>query len=172
VLTTRTTTAVGFSLGIVELVDRSDEDALIAHLGPDLLGPDWDPDEAVRRLLADPDRPIREALLDQRNLAGIGNMYAAELCFVGGVHPSTPVAAVGDLRRLVQRAHQMLELNKQRPVQSTTGSLRERERMWVYRRDRAACRRCGTPVAVDMQGPAGRERASYWCPSCQPQVSR
>ena len=95
-------------------------------------------------------------------------MYAAELCFTSGVHPQTPVAAVPDLRRLVRRAHQMLELNKERPHQSTTGDLRERERMWVYRRDRSPCRRCGTPVVVELQGPAGRERASYWCPSCQP----
>ena len=116
----------------------------------------------------DPARPLREALLDQTNLAGIGNMYAAELCFTSGVHPETPVGAVPDLPRLVRRARQMLELNKDRWVQSTTGDLRERERMWVYRRDRAPCRRCGTPVVVEMQGPAGRDRASYWCPSCQP----
>ena len=75
-----------------------------------------------------------------------------------------------DLTRLVRRAKQMLELNKERPVQSTTGDLRERERMWVYRRDRSPCRRCGTPIRVEMAGPEGRERASYWCPSCQPPV--
>ena len=98
----------------------------------------------------------------------VGNMYAAELCFTSGVHPLTPVGEVADLPRLVRRAHQMLDLNKARWNQSTTGDLRERERMWVFRRDRSPCRRCGTPVAVDMHGPAGRERASYWCPSCQP----
>lgn len=168
VLTTDDTVAVGFSLGIVELVDRAAEESLVAHLGPDLLGPDWDADEAVRRLRAEPDRPLREALIDQRNLAGIGNMYAAELCFVAGVHPETPVGQVADLRRLVVRAHQMLDLNKERPFQSTTGNLRERERLWVYRRDRSPCRRCRTPIVVEMQGPAGRDRASYWCPSCQP----
>jgi endonuclease-8 len=171
VLTTGDRVAVGFSLGVVELVDRADEESLVAHLGPDLLGPDWDADEAVRRLVSEPDRPVREALLDQRNLAGIGNMYAAELCFVAGVHPETPVGLVADLRRLVLRAHQMLGANKERAVQSTTGNLRERERLWVYRRDRSPCRRCGTPVAVEMQGPAGRDRASYWCPSCQPSTS-
>lgn len=161
-------TAVGFSLGIVEVVPRHEEGALTAHLGPDLLGPDWDPDEAVARLLAQPDRPVGEALLDQRNLAGIGNMYMAELCFTSGLHPTTPVAQVRDLPRLVRRAHQMLEVNKRRAIQSTTGDLRQRERLWVYRRDRSPCRRCGTPVAVDMVGEPGRERAAYWCPSCQP----
>jgi len=168
VLETATDTAIGFSLGVVELVPRRGEADVVGHLGPDLLGPDWDEDLAVANLLRDPDRPVRDALLDQTNLAGIGNMYAAELCFTSGVHPQSPVCAVPDLPRLVRRAHQMLELNKERWVQSTTGDLRERERMWVYRRDRSPCRRCGTPVVVEMQGPAGRERASYWCPSCQP----
>ncbi len=168
VLETASATAVGFSLGIVELLDRAAEVDVVGHLGPDLLGPDWDEERALANLDQDPERSLREALLDQTNLAGIGNMYAAELCFTSGVHPQTPVAAVPDLRRLVRRAHRMLELNKERPHQSTTGDLRERERMWVYRRDRSPCRRCGTPVAVELQGPAGRERASYWCPSCQP----
>ena len=168
VLETERTTAIGFSLGIVELIPRDQEDDVVGHLGPDLLGPDWDEEVAVANLGREPDQRIRDALLDQRNLAGIGTMYAAELCFVSGVDPATPVGAVPDLRRLVRRAHQMLELNKERWVQSTTGDLRERERMWVFRRDKSPCRRCGTPVAVTQLGPAGRERASYWCPSCQP----
>ena len=61
---------------------------LVGHLGPDLLGPDWDADEAVRRLREQPDRTIGEALLDQRHLAGVGNVYAAELCFLTGVAPA------------------------------------------------------------------------------------
>jgi endonuclease VIII len=109
---------------------------------------------------------VTQALLDQANLAGIGNMYAAELCFVSGVHPLTPVGDVADLARMVRRAKQMLELNKERATQSTTGNLREP--MWVYRRDQAPCRRCRTPIRVEMTGSAGRERATYWCPSCQP----
>jgi endonuclease-8 len=169
VLETDTRVAVGFSLGIVELVPRGREDELVGHLGPDLLGPDWDEAEALRRLREDPTRPLGEALLDQTRLAGIGNMYMAELCFVAGVHPRTPVGDVTGLPRLVRRAKQMLELNKERAVQSTTGDLRERQRMWVYRRDKSPCRRCGTPIRVAMAGPAGRERASYWCPSCQPE---
>ena len=161
-------TAVGFSLGIVELIETADEDQVVGHLGPDLLGPDWDEEEALRRLRADPDRELIAALLDQRNLAGIGNMYAAELCFTSGVHPSRPLHDVTDLPRLVRRAKLMLETNAERAIQSTTGNLRPRERMWVYRRDKAPCRRCGTPVRVAMRGEPGRERAAYWCPSCQP----
>ncbi|MBS42253.1 MAG: DNA glycosylase [Nocardioides sp.] len=166
VLTTARRQAVGFSLGVVELLPTADEDDVVGHLGPDLLGPGWDPEEALRRLRADPDRPLVEALLDQRNLAGIGNMYAAELCFLTGVHPRTPVGEVDALPRLVARAAQVLRVNSDRPVQATTGDLREPH--WVYRRDRRPCRRCAAPVAVDMTGPAGRERATYWCPRCQP----
>jgi endonuclease-8 len=166
VLETATAVAVGFSLGVVELLARDDEDRAVGHLGPDLLGPDWDEAEAVRRLREEPDRPVREALLDQTRLAGIGNMYAAELCFVAGVHPSTRVADVPDLARLVQRARQMLGLNVERAVQSTTGNLRDGERLWVYRRDKATCRRCGTPIALAKQGRDAR--VTYWCPGCQP----
>jgi endonuclease VIII len=168
VLETERAVAVGFSLGIVELLPTADEHTTVGHIGPDLLGPDWDEERALANLLAEPERPLRDALLDQRNLAGIGNMYAAELCFTSGVHPAAPVGSVPDLRRLVRRARQMLDLNKERPVQSTTGDLRERQRMWVYRRDRSPCRRCGTPIEVDMLPAHGRDRAAYWCPSCQP----
>lgn len=168
VLETSRAVAIGFSLGIVELIERSAESDVVGHLGPDLLGPDWDEEVALANLAREPGRSVRDALLDQRNLAGLGTMYAAELCFTSGVDPATPVGAVPDLHRLVRRARQMLMLNKERAVQSTTGDLRERERMWVFRRDRSPCRRCGTPVAVTQLGPAGRERASYWCPSCQP----
>jgi endonuclease-8 len=166
VLETRRAVAVGFSLGIVELLPRDREEEAVGHLGPDLLGRDWDEAEALRRLHDDPDRPLHEALLDQRNLAGIGNMYLAELAFTSGVHPATRVGDVPDLTRLVRRAKLMLEHNKQRAAQSTTGNLRDP--FWVYRRDTAPCRRCGTTVAVEMLGPPGRERATYWCPSCQP----
>jgi endonuclease-8 len=167
VLTSDEHQAVGFSLGIVELLPRAQESEPVDHLGPDLLGPDWDEAEAVRRLLAAPDRPVGEALLDQRNLAGIGNLYKSELCFIAGVLPTRPVGEVPELTRLVRRAKAMLEANKIRWEQTTTGNLRPRERTWVYRREREACRRCGTRIEVDLQGEAGRERASYWCPACQ-----
>lgn len=160
--------AVGFELGVVELLDRDDEASVVGHLGPDLLGPDWDGDVATANLLAAPDRPLIEALLDQRNLAGVGNLYANELCFLAGVPPTAPVAAVPDLPRLVRRAKSLLEANKERVEQTTTGDLRAGRRTWVYRRDRTGCGRCGGRVEVAMTGPAGRERATYRCPRCQP----
>jgi endonuclease VIII len=168
VLHTEAWTAVGFSLGIVELFPRDEEATVVGHLGPDLLGPDWSADEAVRRLSSAPDRAIAEALLDQRNLAGIGNMYKAELCFLAGVNPWLPVGEVPDLTRLVRRAQLVLEANKERVEQSTTGDLRRGRTMWVFRRDKQPCRRCGTTVRVAMQGDELVERATYWCPTCQP----
>src|SRR4051812_47330848 len=79
--------AVGYRLPVVEIVPTAEEHTVVGHLGPDLLGPDWDPDEAVRRIAAQPDRTIGEALLDQRNLAGIGTLYRAETLFLSGIHP-------------------------------------------------------------------------------------
>lgn len=156
--------AVGFSLGIVELLPTEAEHDAVGHLGPDLLG-DWDHDEAVRRLRHDGTRPIGEALLDQRNLAGIGNLYENELCFLTGVLPSTPVAEVTHLERMVIRAKSLLEANKSRSMQTTTGNTRHGKQHWVYRR--STCQRCNTAIRTATLGPAGRERATYWCPSCQ-----
>jgi endonuclease-8 len=168
VLTTEDAVAVGFSLGIVEIVPREREDEIVGHLGPDLLGADWDPAEAVRRLREQPDRTIKEALLDQRCLAGVGNMYAAELCFLFGLAPETPVARVPDLRRLVDRAHQVLDLNSRRAQQSTTGDLARGRQFWVYNRGGRPCRRCGTPIRETVLGDPGRERPTFACPTCQP----
>jgi endonuclease-8 len=168
VLRTESWTAVGFALGVVEVVARDEEEAVVGHLGPDLLGPDWDEDEALRRLLADPARPVADAIIDQRNLAGIGNLYKSELCFLAGAHPGLPVGEVPDLLRLVRRAKSALEANKHRVEQTMTGDLRRGRTTWVYRRDKQPCRRCGTTIQVTMQGPEAQERATYWCPTCQP----
>ncbi len=172
VLTTDTWHAVGFSLGVVEVVRRREEGDLVGHLGPDLLGTDWDEDEEVRRIGAAPDRPVAEALLDQRNLAGLGNMYVAELCFLVGVNPRLPVRDVPDLTRTVRRAKSLLAANADRAQPTTTGDTRHGRQLWVYRRDRQPCRRCGSPVMVAMQGDETRERAAYWCPHCQPEQPR
>lgn len=168
VLTTADRVAVGFSLGVLDLFPTGAEDDAVGHLGPDLLGPGWDETEAVRRIAAVPDLPIGEALLEQRNLAGIGNVYQSELCFVSGLDPRRPVASVDRLPRVVRVARLMLDQNKDRSTRTTTGNTRQP--LWVYRRDGAPCRRCGTVITVAMLGPAGRERATYWCPRCQPPV--
>jgi endonuclease-8 len=178
--------AVGFRLGRVEVIARSAEAGVVGHLGPDLLGPDWSLDEAVGRLSARPRTPIGEALLDQRNLAGIGNLYKAEVCFLSGVHPNTPVGEVSALARLVERAQQLLESNKLRADQSTTGDLRRGRQTWVYGRQGQPCRRCGTAIARQTFSAAAdvarrrsphldpgqdQARESYWCPTCQPETT-
>jgi endonuclease-8 len=161
--------AVGYRLPVVELLARADEGSAVGHLGPDLLGRDWDLDEAVRRLLAQPERAIGEALLDQRNLAGIGNLYKVEVCFLHGVSPWTPVGGVRDLPRLVSRAQRLLASNRDEPAQVTTGDTRRGQQHWVYGRAGRPCRRCGTTVLVDGQGDPAYERVTFWCPRCQPQ---
>jgi endonuclease VIII len=168
VLATAGWDAVGYRLPVVDLLPTAEEDRVVGHLGPDLLGPDWDVAEAVRRLTAQPERPIGEALLDQRNLAGIGNLYKAEVLFLSGVHPWAPVGEVADLPGMVELARRLLLLNRDRPAQVTTGDPRRGRQHWVYDRDGKPCRRCGTPLARGMQGEPPRSRAAYWCPSCQP----
>jgi endonuclease VIII len=156
--------AIGYRLGVVELVRTSEESRITGHLGPDLLGPDWDRDEAVRRLTAEPDRPIGEALLDQRNLAGIGNVHRAEVLFLRGLGPWRPVGSVADVGAVADLARRLLEANKQRHGHITTGSMRRGEEHWVYGRRGRPCRRCGTAILA-----AGHEdRVTFWCPSCQP----
>lgn len=115
-------TAVGYRLPVLELLRTDEESRAVGHLGPDLLGPDWDVDLALERLLAAPERPIGEALLDQRNLAGIGNVYKCELCFLARVTPWLPVGDLpeGVLPRLVTAAERLLYANRDRPTRTTT----------------------------------------------------
>jgi endonuclease-8 len=139
----------------------------VGHLGPDLLGPDWDPDRALANLLQDPTRPLGEALLDQRNLAGIGNVYKSELCFLLGVTPWLPLAALPEDRaaKLPVLAKKLLEANRDRPVRTTTG--RRGQDLFVYGRARQPCLRCHTAIRAANQGDGSRERPTYWCPACQ-----
>ncbi|EEP74056.1 formamidopyrimidine-DNA glycosylase [Micromonospora sp. ATCC 39149] len=157
--------AVGYHLHELALVPTAEEGALVGHLGPDLLGADWDPTEAVRRLAAHPEATIGEALLDQRNLAGVGNLYKCEVLFLRGVSPWTPVGAVSDLAGTVALAQRLLAANRGRWTQSTTGSLRRGETSYVYGRRAQPCRRCGTAIRKQELG----ERVTYWCPICQPE---
>ena len=159
--------AAGYDLGKVELLRTGREEEVTGHLGPDLLGPDWDAGEAARRLRADPDRAAGEALLDQRNLAGIGNVFAAEILFLGGVHPWRPVGEVKDVDALVDLAYRLVQANKDRTRRVTTGVDRPGQHVWVYGREQKPCRRCGTRIRKAEQGTAGQERVRYWCPQCQ-----
>lgn len=162
--------AVGYQLGITEVLRTGREDRVVGHLGPDLLDPDWDDGhlrEAVRRLSADPDRPVAEALLDQRDVAGLGTIYTTETLFLSGVDPWRPVGDVENLDALVRRGRRLLEANKSKLDQVTTGDSRPGRQLWAYGRTRRPCRRCGTPIKTGHQGPPGQERLRFWCPGCQ-----
>ncbi|MGW0732535.1 Fpg/Nei family DNA glycosylase [Streptomyces sp. NPDC002851] len=159
-------TAVGYRLPVLQLLRTTEEHRAVGHLGPDLLGPDWDPDQALRNLLSGPDRPLGEALLDQRNLAGIGNVYKSEVCFLVGATPWLPIGQLPRPERLVTAAKKLLEANRNRPVRNTTGR-RGEAAVYVYGRAPRPCLRCGTSLRTAPQGEAGRERPTYWCPRCQ-----
>jgi endonuclease-8 len=163
VLGTADSLATGIDLGILEVLERARDQEVVAHLGPDLLGPDWDPRLAASNLTADPGRPLAPTLLDQRVMAGVGNVYANELCFVFGRRPTARVDSVEDPLRLAQRARDMLWLNRSRWNRCTTGDTRRGRQLWVYGRAGEPCRRCGTTIEVDDSG----DRISYWCPNCQ-----
>jgi endonuclease VIII len=159
--------AAGYLLGITEVLPTAREDQVTGHLGPDLLGPDWDAAAAVARLTRNPDRPIGEALLDQRNLAGVGVAFATEMLFLRGIDPWRPVGSVEDLHALVGLGHRLLDVNKTRSVRVTTGDSRHGRESWVYGRAGRPCRRCGTVIRRGEQGPPGQERLRFWCPNCQ-----
>jgi len=168
VLTTDRWTAVGSRLGILELWPTAAEGERLGHLGPDVLGPDWDPAEATRRLTADPARPIGDALIDQRVMAGPGNVYRSEICFLRGVDPRTPAGEVRDPAAMVLLMKRVMGANRNRFERVTTGNTRDGQRLWVYGRAGEPCRRCGTPILRIVQGDDFEDRVAYLCPSCQP----
>ncbi len=165
VLGTADAVASGIDLGVLEVLERAHDMDAVAHLGPDLLG-DWSAESAktaAANLMTDPSRPVAEALLDQRVMAGVGNVYANEMSFVFGLRPTTPVVELTDPFRVVTRAQQMLWLNRLRINRTTTGNTRPGQDVWVYGRAGLPCRRCGTRIETDKDG----DRVTYWCPTCQ-----
>ncbi len=175
VLTNADWAAVGYRLPVLDLLPTRSEDTVVGHLGPDLLAADWDGEreaEVVRRLSAAPGTTIGEALLDQRNLGGIGTLYRAEALFLRGIHPRRPVADVPDLDQVVRLARRLMAANRLHPAQITTGDSRRGRQHYVFDRHRQPCRRCGTPIKTEEFGPAGQERRSFWCPNCQPRGGR
>ncbi|BDZ66101.1 DNA-formamidopyrimidine glycosylase family protein [Agromyces mangrovi Wang et al. 2018] len=167
VITTPDTVAIGFDLGIVEVFPADEEADRLAYLGPDLLGDDWDAAEAMRRLAAHPEQEIIVALADQRNLAGLGNVYVNELCFLRGLAPGRPVADV-ELERAVALAERLIRANRDRVARTTTGDTRPGKRLWVHGRGSQPCRRCGTTIRHARHGRTELElRETWWCPHCQ-----
>jgi endonuclease VIII len=167
VLANDTWTAVGHGLGMLDLVPTSAEAGLVGHLGPDVLGPDWDAAEVVRRLREQPDRAIGEALLDQRVLAGVGTFFMAETLFLRGITPWTPIRDVADLDAVVALTHRLLDVSRLRGSQVTTGNVRPGRTNYVHARSGRPCLRCGSPVRVASIGTAPQDRVAFYCQSCQ-----
>jgi endonuclease-8 len=184
-------TAIGHQLGMLDLVSTDDENTVVGHLGPDILAPaqgltgadpadpdpaeqpvrvwaSWNEDEAVRRLLDQPSVPVAQALLDQRNLSGLGTLYRTEVLFLRGIHPQCPVGSVPELRGLLRLVRRIMQANLERAQQTTTGDLRRGREHWIHQRGRLPCRRCGTAIQRGKLGPPTQERDTYWCPHCQP----
>jgi endonuclease-8 len=176
---TRTFEAVGFNVPVAELLDPRalDRHRDLSLLGPDLLGDSFNADEAVRRFRARPSSSVADGLINQRIVAGAGNIYKSELLFLCGIHPFRLVETVADetLHLLLTVARKYLRANvvdgRGRIVTYTgyrrTASREPADQLYVYGRARLPCRKCGTRIQVAPQGP--NARLTYWCPSCQPE---
>ena len=160
--------ALGLRLGMLDVVATDREVDLVGHLGPDVLGADWDAERAAERIAAS-GLDVGTALLDQRNLAGVGTMYAAELLFLERVNPWTPVAHLPAERvaRLVARVHTLLDIGRRSAVQSTTGDVRTGHTTFVHGRSGRTCRRCAGTVRVAPIGVPPQQRTMFYCPTCQ-----
>ena len=171
--------AVAFDVPVAEFVtaEQLASTGPVARLGPDLLGREFDRGEAVRRILASGHQPIAMSLLDQRLVAGIGNIYKSEVLFLAAVNPFTPASAVpvAVLERLFDTARAVLNDNVvdgASPRIQTYRNLRQLnpasghgDSLWVYGRAGKPCRTCGTPIEMKKMGLDAR--STYWCPRCQ-----
>jgi endonuclease VIII len=171
--------AVAFRVPVAEFRSAAalERDAVIQSLGPDLLNDDADLDEAAARLRALGDVALGDALLNQRAVAGIGNVFKSEACFAARLSPFDPVLRLGDaeLRRVLETARLQLRANVPDAGEAartmwtgrrrTTGRAHPAQALWVYGRAGAPCRRCATPIAMLKQGPDAR--VTYYCPTCQ-----
>jgi len=178
VIATEEFEAVGFSIPDAELIAARDlrrHDDL-RKLGPDLLASTFDGEEALRRLRERGETAISDALLNQRIVAGIGNVYKSEVLFLCRVNPFTAVQALdpAQLESIVETARRLLRVNVSEglaPMTTYTGFRRTTrrddptQRLWVYGRARQPCRRCGTPISLSKQG--SDARLTYWCGACQ-----
>ena len=158
----------GIDLPVVELLPTAHEDRVAGHLGPDLCGPDLpDIDEVVERLQRDPLAPLATALLDQRNVAGFGNIYAIEVPFVAGVSPNQAVGAIEGLHDLVGAGTALIRTNAELGPQNTTGRRLATADHWIYGQRGRPCPICATTLDGWDERDSPWHRVSVWCPSCQ-----
>ena len=170
ILETDRSVVVAFDTPVVELLTDADlrRSRALTQLGPDLLGAEFDIEEALRRFRERDAEQLGNVLLDQRAVAGIGNVIKSETAFIERLDPWAPVAAFTDdeLRGALGTARKLLRANTGGGARVTTGSRRRGQQLWVYGRAGRPCRRCGVPVRSGRQGELAR--TTYWCPRCQP----
>lgn len=144
-------------------------EAGLRRLGPDLLDPQFRA-ESTRAPVFPKDRSVSELLLDQRVMAGVGNIFKNETLFLEKINPATPVGRLepAQIDALIERARRLLVANASRSGRSTTGLPGPNGRNWVYGRAGLPCRRCGRAIVQQMIGRP--PRVTYWCPGCQPGV--
>lgn len=172
--------AVAFNVQIAEF---HTEKSLALHrsipkLGPDLLGRSFDGDEAAKRLRERAQDEVGVALLNQRVMAGIGNVFKSEICFACKVNPFRLVASLtaAEVKCLIDTSLKFLAVNVKDGssdgimtyggLRRTTGNTNREERLWVYGRQGRQCRRCGEAILSRKQGVDAR--STYWCVVCQP----
>jgi endonuclease VIII len=183
--------AVAFNVPIAEFhttrsLERSSQ---VPKLGPDILSDEFTVDAGVARLAAhgreNPEEEIAVVLLNQRVLAGLGNVYKSEVAFAAGVNPFRTMRTITprEMEKMVEVAQRYMKANVADGTSSLTGgegivtysgnrrtthAMDREERLWVYRRQGQECRRCGAAVMMRKQGV--QARSTYWCPECQPWV--
>jgi len=170
VITTDEFVAPCFTPPVVELMTTREIafHAVLPELGPDVIHDEFDTDEALRRLRASPhDRDIATALLDQRTISGIGNVFKCEALFLERVSPWAKVADLDDatLARLVAQARKLMRLNRDGGERRTRFALNAAEGLWVDERTGLPCHICGTAVAWGYH--RSEFRKSWYCPKCQ-----
>ena len=153
---------MGVRVHMVEVRSTRDEQLWVAHLGPDILGEEFDVGTAVERLVT-ADRPLVEALLDQRLVCGLGTIWASELASAAGADPFARTSQVAELGAALVAIRRRMH----RAVLAPRGS--PRDQMRVFERTGRPCRVCGTPIRSGRVGVAPMDRPTYWCPQCQPQ---
>jgi endonuclease-8 len=170
VLENASAVAVAFSTPVVELLTDADlrRSRALLSLGPDLLAAEFDATETLARLRSLGGEELGNALLDQRAVAGMGNVYKSEVPFLERLDPRSPLDAFTDdeLRAALATARRLLLSNTRGGARVTTGSRVRGQALWAYGRAGQPCRRCGTPIRHARQGPLAR--LTYWCPRCQP----
>jgi endonuclease VIII len=153
---------VEFDGPVLELTSdaRIRSDPRLAALGQDVLGESFDTDRFLSRMRADdPARPIGDALLNQNTVAGIGNLWKAELCFAAGINPWRALGEIAD-----EEAAVLVNLARKLMRESVRHGSGARPRA-VYGRAGLPCPRCGTIVRQGRQG--DNNRTTFWCPGCQ-----